>query len=180
MVGRTRTGRPLGFSRVDHDSGHGLSHRIVSRAVAIGPFLAESGNGTVDDFGVGPGNGFVSQVQLVHGPGGEVFQENIGPFHDFHDGLMSFGVFQIDREAAFVPVEIREGRPPHRLAPEIAGGRLDLDHLGPHVGQEHGTGGAGDDLGEVGDLDSFEGQPGFVCLHVLRPPVLGRCRLSGS
>jgi hypothetical protein len=45
---------------------------------------------------------------------------------------------------------------PGPRAAKVASGRLHLDHLGAHVGQQHGAGGAGSDLAEIEDLQVLQ------------------------
>jgi hypothetical protein len=40
-------------------------------------------------------------------------------------------------------------------SPDIAGRRLDLDHVSAHVNQQHGAQGAGRDLREIDHPDAF-------------------------
>ena len=63
-----------------------------------------------------------------------------------------------------VLVRIRNTEPNDHVVDEgrigargIATGRLNLDHIGTHVGQQHGAEGAGHKLGKVEDLDAGKG-----------------------
>ena len=67
------------------------------------------------------------------------------------------GVLEVERDRALVAVDaevVRRDAVAHRRLPGagvVAGRRLDLDHLGAEVGEQHRGVGAGQDPGEVGD-----------------------------
>src|SRR5438477_207067 len=73
-------------------------------------------------------------------------------------------VLEIERDAALVTVEREKARAvlalqaeAHRMPRRIAEpGRLDLDHIGAHVAEEHTRERAGHDLGDIEHPDSRE------------------------
>ena len=72
------------------------------------------------------------------------------------------GLFEVEHDAALVAVERHER---HALAThmrrqvtaQVAAGGFDLDDIGAHVSEGHSASRAGDHLGEVDDLETFQG-----------------------
>src|SRR4030095_15846685 len=86
------------------------------------------------------------------------------------DGLALLGV-EIEGDRLLVPVELREV--PRQafhdralLAERIAlARRLDLDHLGPHVAEEHAAERARENAGQVDDAETGQGQGRILLPH---------------
>ena len=72
----------------------------------------------------------------------------------------AFWVLQIQLDALLVAVE--HGEKPRTRAQQMAGSvaryGLNLDDLGPHIGQHHAASGAHDHVGELHHTQTFEGQ----------------------
>ena len=91
----------------------------------------------------------------------------LGPLVDHH-GVDAFddpahdvgGVLflQVDHEAALGAVDLEEAATlavqRRGVAHAVAAGRLDLEDVGPQVGEDHGAVRAGDVFGEVGDSNA--------------------------
>ena len=95
----------------------------------------------------------IVQAQLLHGAGFEVLADDVGGGDQPQGGFNPGGLFQVQRNAFFVAVE--GGEKPRARAQQAAGvvsiNRLDLDHLGPQVAQQHAAGGAHHHVGEFDD-----------------------------
>src|SRR5213078_146194 len=79
---------------------------------------------------------------------------SISPAREVEEDLAPLGALQIEHQRALaaVPADEAEGRHAER----IAVGRLDLEHLGAEVGEQHGAEGAGDEARQVEDTDALE------------------------
>ena len=70
--------------------------------------------------------------------------------------------FQVQHEAAFAAIDRVEGRAlgadrPDHLPRRIAGWRLDLDHVGAEVREQHRAEGPGHELRDVQDAHALQG-----------------------
>jgi hypothetical protein len=133
--------------------------------VAVGPGDAVAGAAGVDDHRVDLAQNFVAEADFVHRAGLEIFHYEVGLAHEALEDFLALGVFQIERDGAFVRVHQRE-RNAERLAfaaveraHAVADPRhFDLDHLGAEVTQKHRGIGAVVVMGEVEDADIIEGE----------------------
>jgi hypothetical protein len=73
---------------------------------------------------------------------------------------VALGGVDVDDDAFLVAVEGAEeaDADPRQGARLVAAGRLDLDHLGAEVGQDHPAGGPHHHVRELDDADAIEGQ----------------------
>jgi hypothetical protein len=102
----------------------------------------------------------------------------------------AFGVLQVQRHAALAAVAPQEGaalvgqlRQFRRVAAQVvaAPGRLDLDHVGTQVGQEHRGQRAGDEVREVDDAHALQRQRRARRARGVRREFVGqRARAWGS
>src|SRR5690606_13810770 len=85
----------------------------------------------------------------------------VGLGDELVEDIAAFGGLEVEREAALVAVEVPEiGAVAGAAEAGIAGGRFDLDDVGPPVGELAHAGGAGADAGEIEDLEAREGKGG--------------------
>ena len=142
-----------------------MDDRVINRFVREGAFLAPAADGDIDD-----GRVRLSQIRLVepepgHDAGTKVLQEHVRRPRQAQYRVAPGGALRIDGQRAFVAVVVDEGggemsrpvsRPTRMVARER---RLDLDHVRPLVGEDHGRVGPRDHRREVDDADAVE-RPG--------------------
>src|SRR5262249_5948725 len=103
---------------------------------------------------------------------------HVGSAGQLEDETGALGLLEVDRDAALVPVHRRvDGAHAVSTAAELAKvvaspGALDLHHVGAEVAEQSGAVGAGDDPGEVEDVDAVKNCSG--------PPDRGSLRSSRS
>ena len=180
-------GRALGVAGQAHQPRDGLDHEVVAGQVASAGSAAEAADRGVDDAGVVGADAVVVEPEPRQAPRLEVLDEDVGPPGELAGRRPVVVVLEVQRHRALVAVDpevVRRDAVAHRRAPRpgvVAAGRLDLDHLGAEVGEEHRRVGAGEDPGEVGDEEPGErtgpvrhgGPP-------LTRPSTDRCPLSWS
>lgn len=104
----------------------------------------------------------VAEAEPLHDAGPHAFDHDVGLRDQRASDGHAFGGLEVQAQPELVAVEGVEQRAvvadPRRAerASEFALGRLDLDHAGAHVGQQHRAGGPGADLREVDDLQALE------------------------
>ena len=104
----------------------------------------------------------VPQGERVHGAGAIVLDQDVRARGQGPEDLLPARFLQVEDDAALVAVDAPEAgtlgaaASRHR-ARGVAVRRLDLDHVGAQVPEEHRAEGAGHDLGRVEDADPVEG-----------------------
>ena len=100
------------------------------------------------------------QPALAHRARREVLDHHVGRLQQLHQHRPALGRVGIEREALLVAVEVAEEAAAEalQLARAVAVDRLDLDHLGAEVGQDHAAGRTEDGVGELDDADALEGR----------------------
>ncbi len=136
------------------DAAHALRDQIVTAAACVGPGAAEPRDGAVDQPGVDRAQRVVVDAESGGGAGPVILHENVGRLHQPVDDLHAGRLLEIHGDPALAAVDRREGAAvavlAGRAAPHVlAGGRLHLDDVGPHVGQVHRTERGGHGLREV-------------------------------
>ena len=110
----------------------------------------------------------VAQAPFLHGAGLEVFGQHVGAFEQAQQDLAAGGLADVERDRLLVAVDadevagvrlVAERRAP--VAHLVALRRLDLDHLGAVVGQDHRAVGTAEHAGQVDDLDAGERTRGY-------------------
>ena len=102
----------------------------------------------------------VAEAPVLHRAGLEVLDQHVGLREQAQQHRAALGLADIERDRALVAVDadeiariaVLERRPP--VARLVALRRLDLDHLGAVVGQDHGGVGAAEHAGEVDHPDA--------------------------
>jgi len=86
-------------------------------------------------------------------PVAKIFQEHVGAFEQKVHGLPIFGLREIEYDTAFSSVEQRKERGSHaaQRAGLVAHRRLDLDHLGAQLREDHAAGRAHHHMGHLDD-----------------------------
>ena len=148
-------GRAVGGAGEAHQPGHRLDHEVVARHVpaAGGPEARDRG---VDQPRVVGRDGLVVQPVLGHAARAQVLDEDVGAARELLAHRDVLGVAQVERDRALPAVDAEvvgrrlvalRRRPGARL---VALRRLDLDHLGTQVRQQHRRVGPGQHPREVG------------------------------
>ena len=148
---RVKPGRQIGDGNADahralarkpgdgHQPPHALGDLIETGALGVGAVLAEAGDAGKDDAGVDGLQAFVIDAEAVFDIGAEIFHHHVGLFRQPHENLQPAGGLQIKRDAPLVAVDVLEIGSIAGAAHALGGvdflGRLDLDHVGPPIGQ---------------------------------------------
>ena len=168
-----------------HDAAQRLHERVVARAIAERSFGAEGRDRAVDEPRIDRMRALPAEPQLLDGARAQRLDEDVGAGDEPLDDGAPLGLLHVHGEAPLVAVDAHEGgallapvgrRPGARVV--AAPRALHLDHLGPHVAQDLGAGGAGDVLGQVGDEKS--GQRGIHGSPIIARGRRGRRRRRGS
>jgi len=159
-------GRAFGVARGLHQAAHGLHDDVVGRQVRQRPGLTEARNTHVDQPRIHAAQGHGADAQALGHAGAEVLDHHVGRGGQGGDGLRGIGVLEVEHQALLVAVERRE-QAAHAfahgadVAVVIARGRLDLDDLGPQVGQQGRGQRARQHAAEVEDAHAIERAGGW-------------------
>ena len=155
------THRAGGRVAVDaHQPGHRLQDRVIARQAAQRAIGAEAGDAAMDQ----PGkpllqHRLIAQPPFLHRARLEVLDQHVGAFEQAQQHRLALRLAKVQRQRALVAVDadevagvaLVERRAP--VAHLVALRRLDLDHLGAVVRQDHRAVGAAEHPGQVDDLD---------------------------
>ena len=125
-----------------HQPAFGLDRIVVCRAVALGAAMTIAVAVGIDDAGVDRRHRFVVEPQFLHRRRAHRVDEHIGAFDQLAQRRLARLGFQIEHHRALAPVDVDiHPRQPRRgrdrdIARGIAFRRLDLDHVGAHVGHD--------------------------------------------
>src|SRR5262249_12015476 len=132
---------------------------VVTRAVAIRAGLSVTRDRAVDDAGVELGHERVADAELVHHAGAEALDDRIGVAREPQERVATADSLEVESKAALVAVDHaidRRGRARGRAGREPETARviplarvLDLDHIGPEVGEVQRAGRAGQQAREI-------------------------------
>ena len=161
-------GRTVRITGQAHQARDRLHHEVVpghrgARA------RAEPADRGVDDGRVAGAHRGVVETVLGQTARLEVLHQHVGAARELVGQGQVTGVAQVQRHRALPAVDPQVvrghlaagGRRPRPGL--VALGRLDLHHVGPHVGEQHRRVGPGQHPGEVGDQDAGERAEPFVC-----------------
>src|SRR4051812_4657333 len=143
----------------------------MAGAVAVGTVLPVAGDRAIDQGGVRLLQHVVSHAELVQDARAKALDQDVRGLDQLEERLPATLLLQIEADRSLVAVEgevdRRAGaervvllvavvgrRPAHVVA---LTGVLDLDHVGAEVGEQQGAETAGQQAGEVEDLDVREG-----------------------
>ena len=123
--------------------------------------LAVARDRAVDDVGPAGGDLLVADAEAGGDAGPEVLDDHVAALGQIEDQVDALGSGQVDRQEPLA--HVLAGEQHRQAAPagvagaqQVALGRLDLEHLGPEVGQHPGARRAGHDPGEVEDPDPLQ------------------------
>ena len=175
-----------------HQPAHGLDHVVIAGLGRARAGLAEAGDGAVDQPRVDRRQAGVVEAVLLQPADLEVLDHHVAVGGEAAHGGGPLGRGDVQRHGLLAAVGAQEiggvagapvgaggeGRAP--LAGVVAGPRpLDLDHLGPEVGEGLGRPRSGEDAGQVEDAYAGEGALGHVP-RLARPDELGKGRAATS
>ena len=154
----------VGITVHGNEAAFGLRDGIEAEAVGEGAFAAVGGHRAVDQARVQGKAGLVVQPQATHHARGEVLDQHVGAADEVARQRQPLRGLQVQRDALLVAVAPDEGcalvqlRVHGRIAARVvaADRRLDLDHLGAHVGQDHGRQRPRDEVREVHHPDAVQ------------------------
>jgi hypothetical protein len=147
-----------------HETGEGLHDGIGRGVPGLGSALAEPGQGEIDDGRVVLAHGFVVEAEFLDHAGTVVLQDDVGLARQAFGDRHALRLLKIEPEAALATAQDHRARAvvaiglAHRAAPVAGGVRLDLDHVGAVLRQQHAAIRRGDALGQVEHLKTFEGE----------------------
>jgi hypothetical protein len=149
--------RAAGVAGERHHARHGLHDQVVAGQVPASGG-AEAADRRVDDGRVERADRLVVKAVLGQPARLEVLHQHVGPAGQLTGQAAIALVGQVERDRPLVPVDRQVvgghavlGKRRHPRPGVIATGRLDLDHLGAHVGQQHRAVRPGEHPGEVRD-----------------------------
>src|SRR5439155_7854778 len=154
------------LARDGHDAAERLHERLVARALGGRAGPAEGRDRAVDQARIFGREALPAEAELLHGPGAEVLDEDVGAAGQPPDDLDALRRLEIHRDPALVAVvdEIARGLPVLVWGPGarlVADVRiLHLDDVGAHVAEERAAEGPGQDAGEIHDADAIEREGG--------------------
>ena len=141
---------------------HGVHHGGVGPAMGPRPGLAEPGDGAEHQPGVAGRQLLIRQPVTGHDAGSVVLQQHVGPVGQRGHQLGGTLGLEVDTDVALARVHVAERDPDavgvHRRdrPGEVARGGLDLDDVGPQVGQHPSAYRSGENPGEVHHPDAVE------------------------
>ena len=167
-----------------HQAAHALRDLIEARPVGVRAVLAEAGDAGIDQFGIDLRQRLVIDAEPLLHIGPEILDQHIGFLDHALERRDAFGLFQIERHAAFVAVQVLKvaafARAAHRLFD--AGRGLDLDDIGAPVGKLAHAGRSRSDAGQIENGEtrkSFRSAGKGHCGRLQRQFCrTGFCRLS--
>ena len=140
-----------------HDVAHaaeGLDQHVVAALFGLGSLGPEGGQGHVDDRRVDGLHSLVADPVAVEVGSLEGRQDDVGPAQEGVEHRPDVGVVEVEADGPLPRVDGgvglrliggQLGQAPHG----VTLGRLDLDHVGPHAGQEAAAVGNGGVLGQL-------------------------------
>jgi hypothetical protein len=139
----------IGVAGDAHQATHGLHHQVVTSAFSVGPILAKTGDGAIDQPRVDGFETVVVQPILLEAADLEVLHHHIGLCSHFAQQGLPFWVRHVDGDAALIAVASGEVAGLTRVVAHVIFQKwrapvagvvtghwaLDLDHISAQVGQ---------------------------------------------
>ena len=134
-----------------HDAAHRLSDQIEAAAIAVRTGMPEPGDRAIDQTRVERMHRVIAEPETIERAGSEVLDEDVRRCRQRAHQCRALGALQVDRDRAFVAID--EVERPERTGFGFATGfaieRLDLDHVGAEIGEQHRAISARNDVGTV-------------------------------
>ena len=132
----------VGLAAQRGESAHRLGEGGEAGALGVRAVLAESGDAQDDEPGVRRQQRVRCQVEGLQLARAHVLDEHVGGVEQLAHARVPGRVLEVERDAALAPAEdlpeqrvgVPRGRPAHPPG-RVAGRCLDLDHVGPEVGE---------------------------------------------
>ena len=99
-----------------HQPAHALRDLIEAGTLVIGAVLAEAGNRAIDDARIDLAHALIVDAEFCLHVGAEIFDDDVGLFHQPPEDLEAFRLFQVERHRALVAVQVLEVRALARAA----------------------------------------------------------------
>ena len=153
--GQSREGRSTARSLAEaQHTGEGLSAKVVRGSLAEWARLPERRQRTVDDARRLLLHRLIPKPETVHDTRAERLDKDVGLRGQAEEDLSPLVVFEIEGEAELPALRVTEidrvpGDPRAQLAGRLALVALDLDHLGPVIGHQHGEVRPGEEAREI-------------------------------
>ena len=128
----------------------------------------------IDDARIDLAHALIVDAEFCLHVGAEIFDDDVGLFHQPPEDLEAFRLFQVERHRALVAVQVLEVRTMARAAellPAVLQNRVDLDDVGAPIRQLPHAGRAGPDAGEVEHGEAGEGLRGTREGHFRETPA---------
>src|SRR5713101_2758837 len=150
---------PAGRAGHVGQSTHHLHDLVERRPLLVGP-RQKALECTIDQPRVDLLQMHGPQPALAHRARGKIFDHHVGRLQELYQHRAALGRIGVERQALLVAVEVAEKAAAEaaQLARAIAVHRLDLDHLGAQVGQDHAARRPEDGMAEFDDTDALEGR----------------------
>ncbi len=151
-----------------HQPGHGLDDEVVARPLGLGSGGAVARDREMDETRVDRRQLLVAEAQASEATGPEVLDDHVGAGEEASKNGRAIGLLEVEPDAPLVAVDgevIGSGSraiglvaDPWRspAARRVALRRLDLDDVGPEVGQQHRAVGPGENRRAVDDAETGE------------------------
>lgn len=158
--------RTVGVAGEVREAGEGGEGGRVADVVALGASSTDGAGGDHDELGANGVEMVVAEAEFVEGAGAEVVDCAVGSFGQLFDDLLGFWRLEVERDGAFVEVELVEhGRlvvaafelargEGAQAAVVHAGGAFDLDDFRAKQGELQRAIGTGPGPGEVDETTS--------------------------
>ena len=157
----------------DHPA-HGLGDHVVGRPGGVGagtgPGVAEAADGGVHQAGVAGPAGVPAHPEAVEDSAAQVLHQAVGGLDQLQEHLPVLVGGEVEHDGALVAVAVGEtaavepfvvlGQERRGEAGQLALRRLDLDDVGPEVGQHHRRVRPGCGMGHVDDADADQRSAG--------------------
>src|SRR6185312_1618430 len=127
-----------------HEPAHALGDLVEAGPVAIRTVLAEAGDAAIDQAWVDLLQALIVDLEAEFHVRAKVLDHDVGILRQPVQHLETFGILEVERDAALVAVQVLEiGAVPRAAEPAIALDRFDLDDLGAPIGELPYAGRAG-------------------------------------
>ena len=147
------------------DARHRLHGVVVRGEVGVGTVVAEADDRAVHERGMTGGEGLRVGTAPLGRVASHVVHDDVGAVGELAQLRATVVRREVEHDAALAPVAVEEHRAHARvdarseIAGEVAGRRLDLDHVGAEVGEQQRAVRPGDHRGEVDDAHAVEREP---------------------
>ena len=156
-----RSRRPVRLAGDVHDPAHPLRDQVEAAAPGMGPVIAEAGELGIDEARVDLAQILEAEPGARHHRRPIILDQHVDAGGELDEQRLSLGLLVIEGDALLVAVDVAEigvalgavAPGAHRIALARA---LELDHLGPHISEDHRAERPRHVLGQVEHLQARE------------------------